>query len=79
MSKPMKPIVVHLNAAQRQVMATAYEAAEAISKKGKPWLMMAQIVGDWMVIHFLDTEQGIAYQKLIGVAPNKIGKTMRDC
>ena len=74
----MKPIIIELTLSQLHLMESAFDAATIMAASGGPGLIMAQIVGDRMAVHILDNAQGIAYQRLIKVPPEFIGKTMKQ-
>ena len=74
----MKPIIIELTLNQLHLMESAFYAATIMAASGSPGLIMAQIVGDRMAVHVLDNAQGIAYQRLIKVPPEFIGKTMKQ-
>jgi hypothetical protein len=74
----VKPIIIALTNAQLSAMEPVFDAADTMMKAGKPGIMMAQIIGDRMAVHVLDNAQGIAYQKLVGVRDEWIGKTMKE-
>ena len=74
----MKPIMIELTLNQMCLMEPAILEADIMAAHKKPGLIMAQIVGDRIAVHILDNAQGIAYQKLIKVPEEFIGKTMRE-
>ena len=73
----MKPIIIELTLIQSILLEKVFDAAATMADIGKPGLIMAQILEDRMTVHLLDNKQGIAYQKLINVPPEFIGKTTK--